>query len=507
MRIAMISREYPPDTGWGGIATHVYHLAQGLKTIGHDVEVFALSSKNTEQSCVEGGIMVHRVGVHNHAHQDHLVRECSNEALDEIHKCIPHVRYVLNASVALWNKFEQVHIRQPFEVVDTPELFADSLFVALKRNVPLVIRLYTPHAKFIADQLNNINPSLDHEAVAMLERLALYQCDLITSPSHDLAGWVAKDLNYPLERIKIAGDPMDCQHFCPEGEAAIQAPDKIKVLFIGRLEQRKGVHYLIDAIPQVVRNNPRVHLYLLGADTMTGPRGTSVLAELKSKLQQSGCANHVTFIPPVKHLEVASYIRSADICVVPSLYDNAPFTCLESMACGKAVIGTDAGGTAELLKHGGVGLVVPARDADALADAILNFANNEEKRLEFGRKARECAVKEYSREIIAEENVVLYKEARELYAANAGHPSFMRDQATFIADADGVANSLDYALHQLRLRWSIRYRITTAMHRTQVHIADWFRLAQQRPKLALAKLALGLFSPAIKVFRKLRTAE
>ena len=373
MRIAIMSREYPPETGWGGIATCKYHLAHGLKALGHEVEVFSLSGAGQNHCGEENGILVHRVTVHDHNHNDRLVRECDNGSLSEIHKCVPHLRYVTNASLSLWRRFDEIHSQQPFDVIDAPELFADSLFVAMRRDVPLVIRLYTPHAKFIAEELHNIDRSLDHEMVALMERFAMYNCDVITSLSVDLAQWVADDLHYPLEKIEIVRDPIDCDLFNPVGKRAFEAPDKTKVLFVGRMEERKGVHYLIDAVPDVIKKHPEVHFYLLGADTNTGQRNSSVLTELKRRLVETGFSQNVTFIAPVPHVEVPDYMRSADICIVPSLYDNSPFTCIEAMASGKPIIGTDAGGTPEYIPDGKVGIVIPAETQRPLQAPCLSW--------------------------------------------------------------------------------------------------------------------------------------
>lgn len=488
MRIAIMSREYPPHTGWGGIATFKYHLAQGLRTIGHDVEVFSLSGDGVSRSQVENGIMVHRVTVHDHAHTERLIRECDNGSLSDIHKCLPHFRYVVNAALSLWRKFDEIHERNRFEVLDAPELFADSMFVSVKRDVPHVIRLYTPHAKFIAEHLHNIDRSLDHEMVAMLERFAMYACDVITSPSNDLAQWVADDLGYRVEDIPIVRDPIDCNIFNPDGPKAFTADDKIKILFVGRLEERKGVHDLVDAIPNVVSQHPNAHFYFLGADTNTGPNGTSVLAELKRRLATTRSSDAVTFISAVPHLEVPNYMRAADICVVPSLYDNSPFTSIEALASGKPVIGTAAGGTPEYVIHEKVGLIVPARDARSLGNAINELAGNKEKRERLGRAAREWAVTEYSRERIAIETIEIYKMAQRKFENNRGHAINMHPRETLISSGDELANSMDLALHELRLRWSLRYRARIAIYKKYVDLLEFGRLFRQRPKLAVANL-------------------
>jgi glycosyltransferase involved in cell wall biosynthesis len=403
-----------------------------------------------------------------------------------------------------------VHIQRTFDVLDAPELFADSLFVSIRRNVPHVIRLLTPHAKFIADQLHNIDKSLDHELVAVLERVAMYSADVITSPSHDLAQWVANDLNYPVERMMIVRDPIDCKLFNPEGTRAFEASDKIKVLFVGRLEERKGVHYIVDAIPDVVSRNKNVHFYFLGADTNTGPCGSSVLDELKRRLAATNQMGAVTFIPVVAHVKVPEYMRSADICLVPSLYDNSPFTCIEAMASGKPVIGSDAGGTPEYVIDGKVGLIVPARDAKALAGAILELANDTEKRLRFGAAARQWAESQYAREIIAAETLEVYRAAQRKFAASGGRDARslnMYEREEFVHRSDGMTNSLDLAFHDLRLKWSLSYRVRTLIRKTYIETIEFGKLARQRPKLAAARLALGIFQPLVRLVWSGRAAR
>src|SRR5690606_15365541 len=108
-----------------------------------------------------------------------------------------------------------------------------------------------------------------------------------------LAGYVARDLNLPIERIKIVRNPVDIDRFTPDGAKAELDENAIKILFVGRLEQRKGVHHLIDAVPNVVKvaGNKKVQFILVGKDTTTESGNSSVLSELRSRLHESGYAN------------------------------------------------------------------------------------------------------------------------------------------------------------------------------------------------------------------------
>src|ERR1700728_1624107 len=180
MRICIISREYPPETGWGGIATFAKHLSHGLVDLGHEVEVISEAVGEPKSTRDPAGIWVHRV----------KPAEVGG-GLTKGGVLLSYSKYVLSTSTALWNKFLEIHKQRPFDVVDSPELLAESLWAGVTKAVPLTVRLYTPHSKFIAERLHNVKPSLDHQLVAGLERVAMLSADVITSPSDDLADFVS----------------------------------------------------------------------------------------------------------------------------------------------------------------------------------------------------------------------------------------------------------------------------------------------------------------------------
>jgi glycosyltransferase involved in cell wall biosynthesis len=467
LRVCLISREYPPDTGWGGIATFARHLAHGLKDLGHEVEVISLA-KDKAKIVETEGIRVHRV--------EQYLRESE---LGLLARCIPYSRYVVGCSAAMWQRFLELHREKPFDVVDTPELLAEGLFPALTKVAPLAVRLYTPHSKFIADGLHNVRPSFDHQFIAMIERAAMLNADAITSPSRDLAAYVASDLNYPLERIQIVMNPIDSQVFSPDGPKSLIDPDRLKVLFVGRLEGRKGIRYLIESVPEVLKLVPEAHFYVIGDDTNTGKGQKSVLRELKQFIAKAGCSRSITFIPRVPLDSLPGYYRSADLCVVPSLYDNSPYSCLEAMSCGCPVIGTDAGGTKEYIVPGETGNLVPAADASALAEAIVELLLNEPERRRMSVQARRRVLSVFGREEIARQTVAVYETARKRFERHKQASLYRHEPEQILSDMDTITSGFNTMVHKLFYQYSLRYRF---MH--------WYHLARMRPKLLAAKVLL-----------------
>jgi len=457
MRIALISREYPPDSGWGGIATYTYHQAQSLKELGHDVEVFALTKQGEEQPSstkVSDGIKVHRIKCEE---------PLNNLAM--LQAAIPFSHYMLKSVFALARKVFEVHSKNPFEVAEAPEHLAEGLGLAMTRRIPLVIRLHTPQSKLIAEGFHNLTASFDQQFVAMVERLAIIGADVITSPSEDMADYVSKDMNYARDAIYIVRNPVDSDKFCPEGARALEHKDELTMLFVGRLEQRKGIHYLIEAVPAVLKACPKVKFVIIGGDTNNGAGQKSVLAELKESLESSGVEDKVTFVPHVPLADMPAYYRSADVCLVPSLYDNAPCTCLEAMSSGKAIVTTSAGGSSEYVLDGECGLVVAPANAAALAEAIIRLATETDLRRRMGDSGRERVLQNFKKTIIAEHSLEYYKLAIEKFAASNGRANYMKENDALLDDANALFKSFDEMLYNFLYVQSLDFRVKHRLKR------------------------------------------
>ncbi|MBX9671240.1 MAG: glycosyltransferase family 4 protein [Candidatus Obscuribacterales bacterium] len=467
LRVCLISREYPPETGWGGIATFTRHLAHGLKDIGHHVEVVSLS-KDHDKTVDDDGVKVHRVSL-----------EWIEKNFDSMNACIPYSHYVLSASVSMWRKFLELHKQQAFDVVDTPELLAEGFFPALTRILPLVIRLYTPHSKFIREGLHNVTPSFDHEFIAAIERVAMTSADVLTSPSLDLRDYVAGDLHIESDKIEIVRNPIDPDQFSPDGVRLLPDTKKIRVLFVGRLEERKGIQYLVDAIPMITRKNRNVEFVVIGDDTKNATGQTSELHKLKNTIARDGTGEFIQFINRVPLADLPGYYRSADICVVPSVYDNSPYTCLEAMSCGRPVVGTAGGGTKEYLTHEQSGIIVEPKDPQAIADALLRLIENEDLRSRMGREARARVLHHFQRKEIARQTAGLYELAATRFSQSSESQVYKKAPDAVIEDAVYMMKTFDTMVFDTLYRFSYRFRFIY-----------WYKLLKKRPGLFTAKMML-----------------
>jgi len=159
------------------------------------------------------------------------------------------------------------------------------------------------------------------------------------------------------------------------------------ILFVGRLEQRKGLGYLLNACAKIKNSLHNSRLIIVGPGTMLRHRYEKLVEEM-------GLTDNVVFVGFVPSNELPSYYRSADIFCAPATGgESFGIILLEAMACGKPVVATNIQGYASVLANGEEGLLVPPRDEKSLADALLSLLNDKNLRLKMGAKGRTKAEK------------------------------------------------------------------------------------------------------------------
>jgi glycosyltransferase involved in cell wall biosynthesis len=180
------------------------------------------------------------------------------------------------------------------------------------------------------------------------------------------------------------------------------------VLFVGRLEKRKGLETLFKAIPLVLEEVPDAQFHIVGKDTNLAPNGGSYRDYLLQNLDKKYHKN-VRFVGYVNDNELKDFYRNCDIFVAPSLYESFGLIYLEAMAWGKPVIGCDVGGVPEIVEDGETGILIPPEDENALAEAIINL-KDEKLRAKMGEQARKKIKERYTREKMALNSSEIYRE-------------------------------------------------------------------------------------------------
>jgi len=190
------------------------------------------------------------------------------------------------------------------------------------------------------------------------------------------------------------------------------------VLFVGRIEQIKGIDVLLRALGALFRAYPDLRndvcLLVVGGalDPTDDSPETEKIIELRRLVHEHRLEDTVDFVGSQDQARLALFYAAADICAVPSLTESFGLVALESMACGTPVVGTRVGGLQTVIENDVSGLLVPAGDDAALAEAMARMLLDQSLRLRLAAGARE-RVKEFSWARVGAEIAALYDEVTE----------------------------------------------------------------------------------------------
>lgn len=209
---------------------------------------------------------------------------------------------------------------------------------------------------------------------------------------------------------------VDCTLFRPVSEAQGAAgPDTDAadrpILYVGRVEERKGVHVLLDAFEQVIsKQRPRARLRIVGPHSYWNAAPSSYYHALAER-----CAANPRIElrgPTYDDQELAALYRDASVSVVPSVFPEAlGLTSLEAQASGVPVVVSNAGGLPETVSAGVSGLVFDNGNIGQLAEAVLSVLGNDQRRREMGDAARAWMLRTFSWDVIAAQLEQVYAEA------------------------------------------------------------------------------------------------
>lgn len=230
-------------------------------------------------------------------------------------------------------------------------------------------------------------------AYALLERIAAYACDRIVTVSEYHRRW-AVELGITNSRKMVAipnGIPADRAQVATSREHVRRelgiSSDTRMLLSTGRLAPQKGLEYLLQAA-QLVKGQLGVPFKLVLAGT--GP----LYPTLEQLVHDLDLGQHVSFLG--FRSDIGDLLAASDIVVLPTLHEGLSIALLEAMAAGKPIITTTIGSNLEVTQDGNAALLVPVKDAGALADAIMKFVRDPYVRVLKSKKAREIFARHYT---------------------------------------------------------------------------------------------------------------
>jgi glycosyltransferase involved in cell wall biosynthesis len=390
MQIGLVMSEYPDQNTHGGMATYTYTMANAFAGLGHEVH---LAQKE--------GVCHDPIDRRVHLHTIQPTRLGGVRGI--VYRCVrPEIAYQMGYSLSAKNLFESLAVSDRLEVVQIPEYNGEAITFKSALPFKLVVRLHTP--AYLVDKLNGVVPSPSRKAWYRMEYKSIMRADGITASSLALKKAVCSYYKINPDKITVIRNPVDCKNFFPKENN--DNSGQIKVLFVGRLEKRKGIELVLEIIKPLLAQHGNLQFIFVGADTKPGKQGYvhQLLIAAERHKDRMRC------LGPVPRFKLPDIIRNADIFLIPSLFDNSPNTLFEAMACGLATVGSNVGGINEIIEHEKEGLLFDVQDPNDMLKKLEDLIENRTKRNQMGELARKKVVEQYSPEKRAAETVAYYQQ-------------------------------------------------------------------------------------------------
>lgn len=398
LRVALLSVDFPP-LSTHGVARSTESLARGLAELGQEVHVVTAGTGHGVDS--RDGYFVHSVGpvaLRRYRAFAELGYPDLAAWLDHSHEAHATVlRLVANHGV---------------ELVDTPLWNLDGLVTAIAGTLPVAVRPVTAMR-----QIAREHGTEDAQARLLgdLEEELLRRASLVVSNSTATAEALRTHYGLDLSRIRHG---IVSYGMVPRPDWEVPEPSRREreptILFVGRLEGRKGVLDLFESVSLCLAERPDLRFVLAGADNSShdGFRNRTGLTypEYFQKEYRS-CRDRVEFLGHVPDPELRRLYAACDLFVAPSHYESFGLILLEAMDCAKPVVACDVGGPRDIVVPGATGLLVPPRNPEALAEAILGLAGSSERRAELGRAGRQRLLQRFTHQTMAAGFLSLYRQA------------------------------------------------------------------------------------------------
>jgi len=359
----------------GGVENYVYYLSKEMVKIGHQITVICANESNSREEEIINGIKVKR---------------------------LPYIGKIANTNITLKLPFTMLNIE--FDVVHThlptPWSADWSAFISRIKKKPLVVTYHNDItgsgiANYVAKFYNLTSLKF---LLKQANRIIVTQSKYIDSSPY---------LNRYRNEIKVVPIGVDVNKFKP-----IKVDKNENTIFflsvLDKFHKYKGLDYLLNALKIVRRDICDVKLIIGGkGELINRYRRIVELLDLKNNVEFHG------FIPNEKIVE---YYNKCSIFVLPSIssaQEGFGIVLLEALACGTPIVSTDIVGVAEDVKENNAGIIVPPRNPDALADAIIYLLENKDLARKMGENGRRLVEEKYTWKRIAEMTEKIYEEVIE----------------------------------------------------------------------------------------------
>jgi glycogen synthase len=387
MKVGTLTWEYPPRVV-GGIARHCEGLAKALVKQKHDVHLFTLDFPGSPDYEEIDGVKIYRTSTEL-GHPNFLT-------------------WVLMFNHFLSKRMADITKKVEFDIMHVHDWLAAFSGISFKHFIkkPMIL---TVHSTEVGRAQGLHSP--DSFSINGIEWWSTYEANRVIVCSQSMKNEICNHFNIPEKKVDVIPNAIEIEKYQPSIDRGLVRQrygvgwgEKL-VLCVGRLVSQKGIEYFIRAIPQIAKQFPEAKYIIVGE----GWSRDSLEAEARA----SGHGNKIRFTGFASDQEVINLMTSADVLVVPSIYEPFGIVALEGMATGVPVVASQVDGLAEIIEHDRTGIFVFPKNPESIAWGIKRILSDYDHAKWMTENAKEKLHKAYSWEAVAMKTVEVYKKVIE----------------------------------------------------------------------------------------------
>ena len=406
MRICLLT--YRGNMYCGGQGIYIYYLSRELQRIGHEVHVISgppyprLAEGVRLHKLKSHSVIVSHYGNSNHSGPVRNPLDLYEFAATRIGVYTEPLAFSMRA----YQKIRSLSDEVSFDVIHDNQCLGYGLTKIKKLKLPLVATIHHPicidrEADFgqARSRMERLRRRWFYSSYIPMQSLVARYVDQVITVSECSAKAIERHIGIPADRIRVVYNGVDTNLFRNNNGIA---KDPSSMIFVGNTEDRKkGIIHLLQAL-KLLKDERPIKLTIIDG----GAPETTYAPELVRKY---GLEGQVEIIRRLSGEELVKRYSSAEIAVVPSLFEGFGFPAAEAMACELPVITTEAGALPELVSDGDNGLLVKPGDVSALAAAIKLLLEDKELRHRMGHTGREMAKRKFNWQQAARQTVEAYQ--------------------------------------------------------------------------------------------------
>lgn len=387
-----LSQSFPP-LSMGGSARYTVDITRAIADLGHNVHVLTRSDADNTVD-LERGVWVHR-----------LTSKGQAPEILETGETVPH--HIWNTSRTLLEEINRIELSRKVDVIEAASWDCENLASILDGRIPVATNIITTLTHWLdTHQELRENPDWMKSfgtPMRAAECILFERSDMIVAASRAIVESIEQRYGIALTRdprveVCVHGmeDMRPLPRQVPEMLASIDLTDgRVRILFLGRLELRKGIDLLLQqAAPGVLRAHPHAEFWIAGDNSLVLDGGKTARQHFEAAFaDEPDILSRVHFLGKVTEEELRWLYANCDIYTSPSRFESFGLIFVEAMMFSKPSVGTRTSGIAEILEHDVTGLLAEVDDAVTLeaelsrlvADAALRRRLGERGRLQFER--------------------------------------------------------------------------------------------------------------------------